>query len=347
MSPLPWIVTLVLLALNGFFVAVEFALVGSRRSRLEELAADGSKRSQLAVDASERLNVGLAGAQLGITMASLGLGYVSEPAAVELLQAMLGPIGLSEGVEHLIAFIIGLSIIVFLHLVFGEMVPKGIALADPERSLLRLVQPNRWYLVLFGPVVRLFNWVAGGLTRLVFRVEPNATADVHTADELAVMLAESRAEGLIEDFAHDLLAGVLHFDEKTAAEVLVPPDDVTVVSRGATVAQVEDVVVASGHSRLLVVGEGGIDDVLGFVHSKDLLTASGLTPGRRLPPRLIRRMIVVPPERSLEEVLLTMRRTRVHLALVRDGDGRTCGIVTLEDLLEELVGDILDESDRP
>jgi CBS domain containing-hemolysin-like protein len=229
---------------------------------------------------------------------------------------------------------------VFLHLVIGEMVPKNIALTDPEQWLLRLQGANRAYLWLFGPVIRLLNGAANVCLRLL-RVPTGDAREGHTAEELAVMLAASRDEGLIEDFAHDLLAGVLDFGDRTAGSVMVPRDDVAAITLATTVAEAEGLVVASGHSRLPVIGRD-LDDVRGFVHAKDLLVVDTARP---VPLRLLRQMLVVPPERSLEDLLLAMRRARVHVALVRDADGSTVGIVTLEDLLEALVGDIVDESD--
>lgn len=342
-----WIVTGVLLVLNGFFVAVEFALVGSRRSKLEAMAADGHRSANAALAATRDLTLQLAGAQLGITIASLLLGFVAEPAAVDLIERATGPLSMPAGLHHAIALVVGLGIVVFLHLVLGEMVPKGIALANPERTLLRVAAPNGVYLTLFGPIIRFLNWSAAGFSRFVLRIEPrNALPTAHTAEEVAVMLAESKQEGLIEEFAHDLLTGVLDFGGRDAAAVMVERDQIVTVSRDDTVEDVERIVVERGHSRLPVVGPGGIDDVIGFIHAKDLLTVPADARHRPILFRLIRRMLVVPRDRSLEDLLVSMRQSRVHFALVVEPNRATAGLVTLEDLLEELVGDILDESDR-
>lgn len=340
------VVAVLLLAVNGFFVAVEFALVGSRRTRVEELAEAGSRRARVALDSLGDLTLQLAGAQLGITIASLALGYVAEPAVVSGLETLLGPVALPGAVSHAIAVVIGLGIVVFFHLVAGEMAPKGVALADPERTLLWIAVPNRVYLVVFRPVIRLLNASANAITRLL-GVEPrDELATAPTAEELAVMVTESHEGGLIETFAHDLLTGVLDFGGRDAASVMVPRHEIVSVPRSATPSEVERVVVSSGHSRVPVTGPGGLDDVLGFLHSKDLLALDEEALGRPVPLRLVRRMLVVPPDRSLEDLLLSMRRARVHVALVSGDDGVTAGLLTLEDLLEELVGDILDESDR-
>jgi CBS domain containing-hemolysin-like protein len=180
----------------------------------------------------------------------------------------------------------------------------------------------------------------------LFGVEPkDEIASAHTADEFASMLAESREEGLLEDFEHALLRGALEFDERPVSEVMVPRDDVVVVLESATVRAVERLVVDRGHSRLVVVSSD-LDDAVGFVHAKDLLTLSARAQDAPLPARLIRGLVVQPETRTLGEVLLAMRTARIHLALVVGADGGARGLVTLEDLLEELVGEIMDESDR-
>jgi len=340
------VAAVVLLAANAFFVAAEFALVAAQRIRIEPLADGGSRAAKAALEAMGDLNVQLAGAQLGITMASLGLGVVAEPAVASLiegpLEALFDP---PAAVRHAIAFVIALTIVVFLHLVLGEMVPKNIAIAGPERTLLVLSLPNKAYVTVFRPVIRLLTGAANIVVRGV-GVEPRSElATAHTAGEFAAMLARSRHEGAIDDFQADLLTGVLDFDQRAVSAVMVPSDAIVMLDAGATVAEAEELGVRSGHSRLPVrVRDGEV--LTGFVHTKDLLSLSDAARDRPVPPRLVRRMLRVPPDRSLGEVLLAMRTARVHVAIVVDEGGRTRGLVTLEDLLEELVGDIQDESDR-
>lgn len=343
---IPLLLTIVLLVANGFFVAWEFGLVGSRREKIEPLATAGSKRAQAALAGMGDLNMQLAGAQLGITMASLGIGFVSEPALAGWFEHLVeGRIDVPSGVIHTVSFVIALTIVVFLHMVIGEMVPKNATLADPERTLMWTALPAKGYLWLFRPLVWSLNHLSNIGIRL-FGVEPrDELSAVHTAEELAVMLGESHDEGYIEEFAHELLTGVLDFSARDAAFVMVPRDQIVTVPRSATAAEVERTMVESGHSRVPVV-DHDIDSVIGFVHSKDLLALGPDELDRPLPLRLVRRMLVVPRDRSLEDLLVSMRSARVHFALVVDADRRTAGVATLEDLLEELVGDILDESDR-
>ena len=335
----------VLLAVNGFFVALEFSMVGSRRTKLEEAAAEGTRVDRVALESTSDLTLQLAGAQLGITVASLGLGIVAEPAMEHLLEPVAHFIHLPSGLAVTVSAVVGLSIVVFLHLVIGELVPKNLAMTDPERTLRWLVLPNRAYLFVFRPLVKALN-VLGNVGARAFGVQPvDELGNVPTAEELTVMLTASRDEGLIEDFAHELLTGVLDFGERPVTSVMVPRGEIRSITTRTTLHEAEGLVVESGHSRLLLQGPDGLDDVRGFVHAKDLLTIEPELADRPVPLRLVRRMLVVPIHRTLEDLLLSMRRARIHVALVTDPDGHTVGLVTLEDLLEELVGDILDESD--
>jgi CBS domain containing-hemolysin-like protein len=337
--------TIVLVVINGFFVALEFALVGSRRAKLESMASDGNRRARTALAASSDLTMQMAGAQLGVTMASLGIGSVGEPAVAHLIESVVGElVDIPDGALRAIGLIFGLGIVVFLHMVIGEVVPKNLALAGPERALSWLAPLSRGYLKLFRPVALLLQAMANAGVRLFHVVPRDELTSAHTAEELTVMLAESHEGGYIEEFAHDLMAGVLDFGDRTVASVMVERDDIVTVNRSATVAEVEAVVVRTGHSRLPVT-DGNVDHVLGFVHSKDLLSLAPADYARALPLRLVRRMLVVPRDRALDDLLLSMRRARIHFAVVVESDRTTAGVVTLEDLLEELVGEIVDESD--
>ena len=341
------LVAVLLLAANAFFVAVEFALVASRRSRLESMADEGQAGARRALESISGLSLQLTGAQLGITIASLLLGFVAEPTIAHGLESLLHDVvDLPESVTTTIGFVVALSIVVFLHMVLGEMVPKNIAIAGPERTLLVLDLPNRAYLWLFRPVL----WVLNALANFVVRrlgVEPaDEVSEVHTSDELADMISESRDEGLIHDVQGQLLRGALAIGEAPVGQLMVPRERIGFVERRATAAEAEAAVVRSGHSRLLVVGEGGLDDVLGFIHAKDLLTIPGSARERPLPLGRIRRIPIVQEDVVVDDALYALQRARVHLAVVADASGRTVGLVSLEDMLEELVGDIIDESDR-
>lgn len=337
---------LVLVGVNAFFVASEFALLTSRRARLEPLALSGSRRARTALAAVSDLQRQLAGAQLGITAASLGLGVLGEPAVARLVEPALERFfDPPEGLVHALGFAIALLIVSYLHLVLGEMVPKNLAIAGPEASLLWLAGPHRLVVRLLSPLIALLNALANGIVRLLGFEPRNELGTALTAREFAHLVGTARARGAIQDFGHDLLTGVLDFAGRPASAVMVPRARIVHVHRRMTVAEVERVLVASGHSRLPVVGSG-IDDVLGFVHAKDVVRLPAEAATDPIPIELIRRLLVVPADRRLEDLLFAMRRLRSHMAVLQDAAGRTLGIVTLEDVVEELVGEISDESDR-
>lgn len=341
------LIAVLLLLANAFFVAVEFALVASRRTKLESMADEGHAGARRALASITDLSSQLAGAQLGITIASLLLGFVAEPTIAHGLETLLEDVvDLPESVTTTIGFTVALSIVVFLHMVLGEMVPKNIAIAGPERTLLALDLPNRAYLWLFRPVIVVLNGIANVVVRLLGSEPADEISDEHTSDELAEIITASRNEGLIHDVQDQLLRGALSISESSIRKLMVPRDQVRFVERTATAADAEAAVVRTGHSRLLVVGTGGLDDVLGFVHAKDLLTVP--EPLRELPLPLgkIRRIPLVRSDAVVDDALVALQQARVHLAVVTDPDGRTVGLVSLEDMLEELVGDIVDESDR-
>lgn len=341
------LVAVLLLVANAFFVAVEFALVASRRTKLESMADEGHAGARRALGSITDLSSQLAGAQLGITIASLLLGFVAEPTIAHGLESLLHDVvDLPESVVTTIGFVVALSIVVFLHMVLGEMVPKNIAIAGPERTLLALDLPNRAYLAVFRPVIFVLNGLANVVLRIL-GVEPaDEVSDTHTSDELAEMISASREEGLIADVQDQLLRGALAIGEAPVRDLMIPRDRVRFVERSASASEAEAAVVRTGHSRLLVVGDGGLDDVLGFIHAKDLLTIPGPMRDRALPLGRVRRIPIVSADVVVDDALYALQRARVHLAVVVDAQGRTVGLVSLEDMLEELVGDIIDESDR-
>lgn len=332
----------VLLLANGFFVAAEFAYITARRNILEQTPG-GSAR--IAVGLNRDLSLSLTAAQLGITMASLGLGAVAEPAVAHLLEGALGFIPLSEQVIHIIALVIALLIVVFLHMVIGEMAPKNIAISNPERSATALARMFRGFIIVFRPLIALLNATANGVLRL-FGVKPADSLEVgHSADDLAVIIATGQEEGVIEDFTHRLLTGAIIFGDLDAAEAMIPRPDVEAVSVTATVAEVERVMKRTGHSRIPIHGDT-LDEVLGFVHVKDLMGVADEARDHMIDRALVRDILFVPESAHIRAVLDEMRGTRIHFAVVVDEHGSTAGIITMEDIAEELVGEIRDEHDR-
>lgn len=339
-----FVLIVTLLIANGFFVCAEFALIAARRSHIEHLANGGSRRAVMAMRSIRELSLMLAGAQLGITMASLGLGAVAEPSVARLLEGWFETLPLSPALSHSIAFVIALTIVVFLHMVIGEMAPKNIAIAKPEGSALWLAYPIRIYSKIFRPFLVLLNGIANAVLRALGVPPRDQLASVHTAEEIGIMVKESRKEGAIEEFEERVLSGVAGFNELDAAAVMVPRTDMISVPIDTPAEEFERFVNRYGHSRFPVYSEDS-DRIIGFFHSKDLLRIPEAARDKRIPRRMIRSLMMVPESRKLFPLLRDMRRERTHLALVLDEHGGTAGIVTLEDVLEELIGDIQDEHD--
>jgi CBS domain containing-hemolysin-like protein len=338
------VITILLLLANGFFVGAEFALVAARRSRIEALAEGGSTAARLALKSLHELSVMLAGAQLGITMASLGLGIVSEPLVAHALEGPLTAAGLPDGAVHSVAVVLALTIVVFFHMVIGEMAPKNFAIAEPDRSALLFAIPFRIYATLFRPFIVFLNWLANLGVR-VLGVEPvDELRTAHTSGEIGFMITESAKKGLLGRFEHRLLTGAVDFGEKDAAAVMVPRTEMVAIPRTTTAAELETIVLESGMSRIPIY-EGDMDHIVGFFHAKDLLRIPSSGRDKAVPEKLIRQIMAVPESIHLHPLLFEMRRQRQHFALVLDEHGGTAGVVTLEDLLEELVGDIRDEYD--
>jgi CBS domain containing-hemolysin-like protein len=331
----------VMLLANAMFVAFEFSLVACRRTQLEQAAAAGSRRAAVAIAALGSLGRQIAGVQLGVTIASLGLGAVAEPAMADLIDHLLRH-GLSRQASAVVGFALGLALVVFAHTVVGELVPKSLAIAKAERTLLALATPMRLFLIVFGPIVTVLDGTAGLVLGLLGVERRHEVMVAGTAQELALLFRQSTEEGLIEARQGELLAGTFELS-RPISEVMVPRDAIDAVTITTSVDEVARTALRTGHTRLPIQRRGA-DDVVGYVHVKDLLGVA--EPSAPLTPGLIRRLLLVRDELACGEVLLAMQRARQHIALVRDRDGRTAGLVTLEDVLEELVGQITDETDR-
>ncbi|MDQ4096136.1 MAG: hemolysin family protein [Actinomycetota bacterium] len=339
------LVAVVLLIANGFFVGIEFALIAARRSKIEQLVAQGNRRAVFAHKSMRELTLTLAGAQLGITMCSLGLGYVAEPAVAHLIESGIHQIGeLPPTALHTISFIIALTIVTFFHMVLGEMAPKNVVIAEPEKSVLWLAWPFRVFMFLFRPIIRAMNGIANAGVRLLGLEPQDEQATGHTAEELAAIIEQSAQGGMIREVERRLLTGAAAFGERDATAAMIPRTEVIAIRAPGTPAEVEGLALASGHSRIPVYGEN-LDQIYGFFHAKDLLRIPRENRNKPIPRSFIRPMLVVPESLNLHPLLVRMRRERKHFAVVVDEHGGTAGIVTLEDLLEELVGEIRDEYD--
>jgi CBS domain containing-hemolysin-like protein len=339
-----YVVSLLLLLGNAFFVGAEFAAMAVRRSTLEPLADAGSMRAASCLLALERLGSMLATAQLGITVCSVGLGALAEAALHHLLEPVFHAWGLPDAWASGVALALALLIISYLHVVVGEMIPKNLAIAGPDRAALVLVPPLFWVSRMLRPVILAMETVAKALVRL-FRVEPkDEIASAFTAEEVAHIVGESRREGLIEEERHGLVAKTLEFSDKLASDVAVDTGSLTTVELGATPADIERLVAKHGFSRYPVRDAAG--EIAGYIHLKDVLCADGDRHEQPIPPKRVRRLATVREGDEIEDVLATMQLTGAHLARVIDDAGEVTGVVFLEDVLEELVGEVTDTTQR-
>jgi CBS domain containing-hemolysin-like protein len=330
------LVTALLLVSNALFVGGEFALIASRRTALEPLAAT-SQRARWALSAMNQIPLMIAGAQLGITICSLGLGAIAEPALAHLIEGPFAAAGLPARFVHPVAFLLALGVVVFLHTVVGEMVPKNITLAGPERSALILGPFMLAFCTATKPVLTAMRWAARQVLRLWKIESTDAVKTVFTAEELAGMVTQARSEGLLGSEQYARIHPALGLNDWTAADTMRPWSRVTTVADDVSPALLEAIATRSGRSRFPVV-QRETRRVLGFVHIKDLLGYD--TTHRRLPipPQIIRPLALVPPDRPLGELLIAMRRDRRHILLVSDGRV-PLGVVTLDDVLHAVVGE--------
>jgi CBS domain containing-hemolysin-like protein len=333
-----WLAILLLLG-NAFFVGAEFALISARRSRIEPMAEQGNRRARVTLRSMEQVSLMMAGAQLGITVCSLGLGALGEPAVAALIEPGLEALGLPSQILHPLAFAIALAIVVYLHMVLGEMVPKNIALAGPERSALLLGPPLAALVTVLRPVIWLINSLAN-LVLLLLRVEPqDEVASAFTSDEVSRFVQESRSAGLLEDEEHRLVTSALEVTERAAGEVAVPLDQLVTVPAGAPARDIQDVTASTGFSRILITAADG--RLVGYTHVKDTLEADPGAPAG-LSTSLYRTLPPVLGTSPVTDAVATLRADHSHLALVLDDGGQATGVLFLEDALEELIGEVED-----
>jgi len=332
-----WLV--VLLAGNAFFVGAEFAVISARRSQIEPRATDGSRAARTTLWAMEHATLMLATSQLGITICSLLILTVSEPAIHHLLEYPLGAVALSPEATSVTAFVVALLVVTFLHVVLGEMVPKNLSFSVPDRAALILAPPLVLVSRVFRPVIAVLNVVANLALRL-FGVEPKDEAtSTFTLEEVEGIVEQSRREGTLVD-ASGTLAGAFEFTDKTVADVEVPLDAVVVLSSTASPADVQASVVAHGYSRYVVADEH--EQPAGYLHMKDVMDLDAADFHAPVPAKRLRRLVAVSRQAELEEALTRLRRAGAHLALTVDEDGSARGLLFLEDVLEVLVGEVED-----
>jgi CBS domain containing-hemolysin-like protein len=331
------IISVVLVLLNAFFVAAEFALIAARRTAVEARAEAGSRAAARTLRAMGNVSVMMAGAQLGITLCSLGLGAIAEPAIANLIEPVLEAMQLPAALLHPIALVLALILVVFVHVVYGEMVPKNIALAGPERAAIILATPLMLIVWVLKPAIVSFNALANVVLRLFGVTARDEVASAFTRDEVAALVAHSHREGLLETEEHQLVTGVLDLDDDPVTRIMLPLAQLRTVPSTATAEEVVLIVASSGFSRLPVRGADGA--LVGYVHLKDLLEIND--PAERITDA-IRPLVSVAANEDLADALASMRTSGAHLAVVRDEHHVALGVLALEDVLEELVGEIRD-----
>jgi CBS domain containing-hemolysin-like protein len=342
------IIIVVLLFLNGYFVAVEFALVRSRRTRLEAMARRGDRLAKITVRALGNLGKLLSASQLGITLASLGLGALTEETLADHASEWLAtlPLALETGLRLGVGSVLAITFVTYFHVVFGELAPRSVALTHPEQVARLLSPPLIVFELVMRPFTLFLNWSAEMVLKSVGQRPMNMEETLHSPDELRMLVEQSEEGGALDQTPATLLEGVFEFSEKNAREVMTPRTDIDALPVDATLDDAIALVEETRRSRYPVFDET-IDNIVGLVLAKDLI------PILRRPPKtfdmraLMRPIHVVPGSREVEEVLADFKRLKQHLAIVLDEYGGTAGLVTMEDLLEEVFGEILDEKDAP
>lgn len=336
-----------LVLLNGFFVATEFALVKVRHTQLEPLARRGQKRARLALHLTQHLDAYLSACQLGITLASLGLGWIGEPVFTFLLQPLFAWFHVeSLTLQHSLAFGVGFSVITFLHIVVGEMAPKSLAIRLALPTALWIAYPMRAFYALMYPFIWVLNESALLLLRWLGLQPASETEAIHSEDELRLVLAASQRHLGASRFSRDVVQNALELRHRIAREVMRPRQEIVALDTRATIAECLDVAEKTRYSRFPLCEEGDLDRTLGVIHIKDLyaMRIKARTGADLLP--VARKLIYVPETARLEKLLQLLLDRKTHLAIVVDEYGSTVGLVTLENILEELVGQIQDEFDH-
>ena len=344
MTALLLLAVLALVALNGFFVAAEFALVRVRRSRIEQLAEEGSRAARRVLRMLDDISEYLASCQFGITLASLAIGFLGEPAIADLVEPVL-PGGLSHALAVTIAVAFAYVVTTAAHITVGEQVPKIFSIVRPEATALRIARPLHLFTVAFRPAIGLLNKTSNGMLRLL-GIEPDAAQEEGgTPEELKLVIAQSLAGGHLEENEAGMLSGVFHLHEQEARQVMTPIPAVVTIDVHQSVKTALDSATTTGHTRLVVTEDDNPDHVKGIVHLNEL--------ARRLMDHgpeasleaVVREVPFFPETKPLDDLLAELQRQRTSLAVIVDEYGRTAGIVTIEDIIEEVVGEISDETD--
>ncbi len=347
-SGLKLFAALLLVALNGLFVAAEFAFVKLRATKVESMVQEGRMSAGLVKEATQKLDSYLAVCQLGITISSLGLGALGEPAIAVLIDPLLAPL-LPESFVHAVAFAIGFGIITFLHVVFGELAPKSVAIVKPEGTSLLVAPFMKFFYYIFLPGTWLFNGTANVFVR-AFGIPPaSETEETHSEEELRMIIGQSARQGILEKDEEGMLNAVIQLEETRAREIMVPRPNVVALPAEMGLKELVSVAAAGVYTRYPIFKDGSIERVIGAVHVKDVLRAveaHGGLEAEVTAKDLMREVLTVPENRRIDEILEDFQKQEIQMAIVIDEWGSFEGLFTVEDILEEIVGEIRDEFDE-
>ncbi|HVF01338.1 MAG TPA: hemolysin family protein [Rubrobacteraceae bacterium] len=348
-SGLQLFAALLLVALNGLFVAAEFAFVKIRTSKVEEMVQEGKTSAGIVKEAIGNLDGYLAVCQLGITIASLGLGALGEPAIATLIEPLLEPFGISEGTLHFVAFVVAFGIITFLHVVFGELAAKSFAIARPEGTS-RFVAPfMKFFYYVFWPGVWVFNGTANAFVKM-FGVPPASEAEeAHSEEELRLIIGQSTEQGVLKEDEEGMLRAIIQLEETNAREIMVPRPNIQSLPAEMRLEELFSVVAEGEHTRYPIFEDDSGERIVGMIHAKDVLRAAneaGNLEADVTARDLKRDVLTIPENRSVDKILKDLRAQRLQMAVVIDEWGSFEGLLTLEDIVEEIVGEIRDEFDE-
>lgn len=340
-SGLMLILAFVFVLLNAFFVLSEFAIVKIRKSKLEELSKDGVKNAKMAYEITNSLDSYLSATQLGITISSLALGWIGEPAVAMLIEKPINSIFEANAtVIHSISFIISFTFITLLHVVLGELVPKSVAIATPEKSVLFVAKPLHAFWVIFKPFIAVFDFLAGGILKLI-GIRPAGENEIaHSEEEIKIIVAESLKGGVLDSIETQIIKNAVDFSDTVAKEIMTPRKQMVCLNAQKSYEENYKKVIESKYTRFPYI-DGSKDSVLGMIHIRDILQSD-----KKDFNKIVRKILIVPENSSIASILSMMNKERISAALVIDEYGGTSGLITMEDIIEEVLGDINDEHDE-
>src|SRR5215212_283651 len=342
------VLALFLVALNGLFVAAEFAFVKIRATQVERLVQEGKATAGLVKDATRRLDAYLSVCQLGITISSLGLGWIGEPAFAHILEPILEPLGIPQGSVHIIAFALAFGTITFLHVVFGELAPKSVAITNAEGTSLFVAPFMRFFYYLFLPGIYVVNVTANAVVRLFGVPAASETEETHSEEEVRIIIEQSARQGILDPDEKNMLEAVFEMEERRAREVMISRPDVVSLPAGMPLAELFSITAEGKHTRYPVHEDDSPERIVGAVHIRAVMNAvaaKGLEASITA-RELVREVLVVPENRPIDEILKDLQKQEIQIAIVIDEWGSFEGLITIEDIIEEIVGEIRDEFDE-